>query len=481
MEYIRDRFKSINYIIQILSMGKMFPKDYYYVNNAIRTVWHMLSNEENLIIGLREEIQCIRAELHELTEGAQAKTMTEPHILLGERSGVTDLFHHAAGKLLSYYCGSWDFNGGDEPQRLWDGIVAASNTSFDWWIRPEFQLLRLPLEFKMHTHRRLLPLAHEACHQIVHCVMRDSRESAAAGKLLSLWQRATEIAIGELETLRSLLQEARKAAGDPFKEWLDEALGKTRDLSRKMWDGTLEHARIENSELLVDLLSFLGGGPAAVTTLFELHYRPVDSHKHFHPPMWLRVFIGEMVFQYLGVTPKNNPWLHSSAWSLHVFGEQRFGDRPVFEQVKSQEAGFSGGHEALCRYITDGLPATEKETHELLAVGRTSDALVYEKIYYARAFLMQGSDLLTDLVRWCAEFSKDFLFYPANENGLFSSAEIDEVNHRCLRTAVRILYDEEVILDEDPRVIAAASMHPMLRRPVHPTGRIIHSLYYSTR
>jgi hypothetical protein len=102
-------------------------------------------------------------------------------------------------------------------------------------------------------------------------------------------------------------------------------------------------------------------------------------------------------------------------------------------------------------------------------------------VFLMAVLLGEHGEVARSLVTWCANYSRrgTFLFYEPRDTGRFLASSVAEVNDRCRRVAERLTFGHQVVLDEDRRVIAAASMCRDMRRPAYPTARILHSLFYS--
>lgn len=463
------------------------------------SLWNILRFAEQGIRRLKNILQVLRAEFHEVTEGLQTLTTTEPHIVFGDRAGVTEVFHEAAAALFESYCGAWDFEGRQAFTALWNGVVADSNDEVDWGIRPDLYVLTLPMEFKLHVHRRLLPLAHEAGHLVIHEACHSPGDSPGRTELFDIWRNIQQRARSLCCDLKGHLEERRHDT--IYFDWLSEPIerltvlltpekGKLEDLDDSDDDfNETEHKhyrlnqRIAGSEILVDVLGIIAGGPAMVSTLWALLYAATDDpHCFTHPPVWLRVYLGTKALEHLGVSGEENPWMDPGAWA-EAHNWPLPPDPPLWSVIEENERAADLPSLATVRVIDSCFSATQ-DSDILDVLARCQDrfeecSLLNEKVFLIAALLEEQGAKTKEIADWCRRYSRGFSFYEIAPDGTFEPTSVDHTNSQCLDAACRLLYNEEIVMDEPPQIIAAASMHPAIRRPVHPAGRIIHSLYYT--
>jgi hypothetical protein len=435
--------------------------------------WGNLAELEDTINRLKEHAQCVRAEFHERTEGLQALTENEPHILLGERSGVTDMFHAAAAVLLRRYCSQWDFTGHKIfKQNIWKGIVAASNTASDWIVFPGIQLLQLPLELKLGTHCRLVPLAHEGAHQIVREAYKSNE--VAAGELKKWWYRICNSALKMSILLSKRIKKELNKHHD-----LDLIEVEFDRVNRTINDWEKE---LPNSEFVADMLYFLSAGPAAIRSLYELIYSGECNYLEEHPPMWLRVIWGCGFFSKLGIDLNRDPWLVEKSKNMRLDNAVRALAIKAGEPV-----------DLLCDLINQQFQCkTKNELSDLIdiigkqemredGVSLRGDAILNHHVFLISALYANDNQYLNELIDWCRKYSEpEFFFYPISKKRRFIKKQVDAINKKCRVIAANLLYNEQIVLNANPRYIAAASVHPLLRRPFYPGGRVIHSIFYGT-
>lgn len=458
-------------------------------------LWDVLHQYELLIQCQRTWLHYLRAEFNERTEALQAVTMTEPHIRFGERSGVTDMIHAAAYELLSDYAGKWDFEyngtGNRQPVQIWRGVVASSREPSDFWISTPIQLLCLPSEFKANVHRRLPPLAHEAAHLLLYNVL--SHDTSYAN--LDLHRIWSEVCRKCVSLTANVLQKFPSyTPGSPqhfnvVRELLESL--QAQFVATKQFAGSIslenltvlgntELLNIIDSEILVDILGFLSGGPAVVASIAELGYVPGGTHDSTHPPVWLRVFVGLELFRHLGLGASHLPWLYRDFWRNRE--NRNFG---IFESIMSHEKQAGESTSNYIQFLRNGTIDSSlfKEIGALFKLAKDgyvdyTHPLLNEKIYIVSALMSAECSLLDEVIEWCIRHSDGFLFYKTTSPKL-TRYRIRKVTKHVEKTALEILYNGKVAIDSPPRYISAASMHPVIRRPIYPSGALIHSLYYT--
>jgi hypothetical protein len=469
--------------------GELFRKTIYkgklvqanLIGSSKKNIWKpVLEMHDKRIGSIRHAIHCMASEYHTKLEGKQVSTMTEPHVLMGARTGVTDMFMDSLDLLLEAYANTWLKVPQPHPSftakhhKIWDGLVVVStDLNQEYWIEPFIQVLSVPNEFKSHVHRRLLPLAHEGVHQLVHdmCSSRFN-DSDAQNTFLRIGK---EIAFNCRDQIKQVISAFQNYWGGSnkcfrFGRILTQLFEQDFKLDMDFY------CRLLRSEIIVDILSFLAAGPALASNYFELYYSPAQRFGRRHLPLWMRILSGLTVFESMGIP--NNPWTETTALGYKTDNN----NESLRDALYKFETQANNNIKTVWNFVLNGFPENKIETNKLFTeYSNSNHPLLDSQVYIASALFMNDQYLLRKLIKWCNRFSHDFLFYPLNGNNTLDMTQVEKIHEECWRIAIRLLYNEEIILTADVRQIAAATMLPIMRRPVIPCGRIIHSLFYASK
>ncbi len=442
-------------------------------HDANTDIFEKLSQVNLCMTCIRRSLYCMRFEYHTKMEGLRAVTMTDPHIVFGERSGVTDIFMDAISVLLEKYANRWKKNteDGDEAfERLWDGLTVTSNDpQVDYWIHPETQIIAVPLEFKSHIHRRLLPLAHEASHQIINDIYfspRYKKEDPIRSEFESILDTIRERCLHMATEMHYTLRETLGA--------MDTIIQRLVNLISALMNEHRGNILIAQQEMMTDALTYLGAGPAYMNNLGDLEFRSPGVFGLNHLPVFLRIFIGKCLMRRWDV--ESDPWSDAVP-----YGDQSNPAPSIWEAMEALEMEAGRKIQPICQFLESARIPDPSAVLGLLASYRNQpNPLCDLQVFLATALIDSKGYLFRRLALWCKKYSSDFLFYPIDDVGFVRHEGVVQVHRICQETAERMLFGEEIIMDRDVRHIAAAALLPIFKRPVVPCGRIIHSLYYAS-
>jgi hypothetical protein len=427
------------------------------VMKRIRQIWEKLlftKQELDVLLGV---VNAISHTYSERSLSWQIASIASPTLTIGEETGITYMNVETAARVFRHYCSTLRKTYRDqlEVRPSWSGIVTTRGGE-DYALFPELAVLRLPVDFKIHAQARLLPIAHEAAHQVLfdlHNLAWDDETRDAFseyGYLLSTTRRVLyRAAIADLEASGPFpaLEDPLTGEQDDVAQAKDRVIASLREAIE---DSGTSKERIWLDEFVTDILAGLCAGPAFFTTLSWLGFdhRQRASEKT-HPPIWVRLMLGHVMARLLAWTrgpgdPSSDPWgLHRNApealrYHLHLDRELDL-DHP--EPFMYREPSF----------------------HLLRVFARTPEGL-------------------NRVERWMAEYSRDFLFFPRPSGECTREerrAVVAATTDYCKEIAERIVFGRELILDAPLKYITAASELPSVGRPAHPAGRVLLSLHYS--
>ncbi len=514
-------------------------KDSYEYSTSMN--WSNIQEVESLLLRVRRAIYFLRSEYHTKMEGLQAMTMTEPHMLFGERSGVTDIYMEATSYLMDEYCGNWCI--GDprskksEYLRIWNGIVLISTDNYaDYHILPELQLLARPLDYKSHIHRKLLPLAHESCHQVIFDIMVNKfSKSPVRDKMLLWYNDLMDRCRIKAEQILEWFAIDHIRDKEPFYEvqslYIDMVGCKKkfeppeRSMKRSM------NFPMHGNELIIDMLSILSAGPAVVSNIAELNFSGTEMFGNQHPPSWFRCcvlmkFMESMKLDYdpwtcdgqAGFKNRKKEHLYQTILNLEdrcngtisdiikiLEGDQeaiRFYMRICVcaiqddfqqkrERAQKSTPKVPSSEDTIKPDGEENLPSPEgrkeSEPANQLAFIKLQDLkemfnIFFDPyVYMAMVLLENDGEMARKLALICRDYSRDFLFYPIDDNGRIVGEEAKKVHEKCLQVAFDLMHNERVVTNAELRHIAAATMLPVMKRPLIPCGRVVHSIYYSRK
>ena len=385
---------------------------------------------------------------------------TESTMYFTEQSGVHDLAIEAARRLFIEYLGGPKsdsiFSREFRPERhLWHGIVMPS-TGFDFSVVSRFQILTLPVDFKFHSHGKLIPLAHEASHVVFDVI--DSLEETRArfvADVLGPWITAA-IDIADI-TWSVSAERSAEVRG----EVIDE-------LERCLPDH--KNARpLARLELLCDVFGAIGAGPAYYASVFPYltrarQPRRDDSRLRRHLPRqdparpdmdtslpyWIRNRTGIALGRALGWFQPDSPG-DSDPWE-------------IFRYMAESHVRHDQSDIALEQHIRlkDYGPLWSRRPW-----------------YYLMRALEEIPELACAICRFTEGVGDDYLFYPFVDDDKEREAIRHAVNALCENTMARMMFNDEVVMDVNAKYLAAATMLPPYGRPHHSPSRSLHSLFYS--
>jgi hypothetical protein len=471
--------------------------------NDKKEIWRKFSDIVDGISSLKETISNLITEYNDKKEGSQITWMTAPYLRIGQRAGVIDLYTEGLNDLFKEYCGKF-FNVID----LWKGLVTPSSGR-DFSIIPIFQVLHLPVDIKFHVHGRLPIMAHEAAHFIFWCLFEAPDSSYFIPKNRELNDALENHP--DFSNRDKLNSEIRKKIKD-FKDSIwEEMFSRAKKEAERVlkndedWKilvinnlekvkGKLERDQQimpGSLEFLVDLLAGLLAGPAYFKSFGLLYYQASPSFYkeskgkkqilHTYPMFsWVRTYLGILLW---GKRNQWKDWLEDY-WELPSYFDEAIAKLDIEEakDIRSYSKYFRDSE------IEDFDPRTgfkKKSVPEFFTDYNT---------YLINAFFSRGEEgnCLIDLfVNFFKEFfDENFFFFGDNGGIICDDASTSEkrkttMNCRkkskeCLQIASQLVFDNKIILEGRLKDIAAASIMKPIKRPVVPSGRILHSLYYGT-
>ena len=439
------RNKSSNYKEDLMLFKEKLTLFY---SNLSCILWQSYIDIEEDVRRIKKLIFYSITQFNEKLESKQIVTASEPYIRLGERAGIMDQTSSAISALILDYCG--EFSEDSLKINKWDGLILpTSDADFGILVKP--QVLFLPFGFKFHIANKLLPIAHEAAHFVLGALTPESKtykefqENVWKGLYEDTLTLVTEL---EKEALKgSFNQKDRYKIQNSFSDLITQ-------LSNDKQATSFYH-----SEIIVDLLTGLMAGPDYFKALTLLAYIPGDEEPAFplledHPPIWLRIYFGSEIYKnYIDGDPR---WLHKDVIN-HIF--------TYHAQVKSNIEFLNESHKTnpeMIQRIVDGI------------LGKI-DLFIDPKFYLIKILLSDKKYFLA-LWKWANEsFKEGFLFFPYN----YKKEDIIAKYNELKKIAERLYLNDEVVMDKSPKEIAAATEIPPIKRPVSPTGRIMHSLLFS--
>ncbi|MBN2056005.1 hypothetical protein JW905_13840 [bacterium] len=444
---------------------------------------------------------------HELSEGTQVTSINDPMMNYGERSGILQLVHQTAGRLMAEYCGKFQYSSQLEkykdsirmrnhlPSSFWKGVVA-STTGHDFKVHTKWQLLYVPSGIKISVHDLLFFVGHEAAHFILANAREYSRFFDFLFRISQneehrnhkkhdprLLDRLINSCITQLKKwiLLSHCKDLSSASGDfsnssmhdnldEIYEYVLEKKGIYRKY-RQQWEMRLNRMC---EEFLIDLMSNLICSPffslaIARNYYSPLHYPPVNSGstrtasgatEQYKPsshrlPVAIRIKLGLHVCSSLKL---------DQAWK-----------NPLLRQYELIEAIET----KLANRFNPEYPGTRcQELHYMDRVYLTT--VMARCFTESKDFALEMEKTMQLLLRPCP------LFFPAPDNEKDDDPRSSRAIHdQCRRIAERISYDCEVVTDAQAKFITAASLveddngKRILARPFFPAGRVCHSVIYS--
>ena len=442
---VLEKFESAT---QVSSDGEAMEEDQELLaacyQAAVDDAWYVVDQSNLHLMAFKKHLAGLVSAYPERNEASLVVSQTEPRMHLTEPNGLLDMGTVSAHRLFRNYLTrprkmsllEQHVMGTEGKQKqVWQGKVVAS-TGFDWAVVPSLQILYVPVDFKLHTFAKLQPLAHEAGHVFMSLLDRinGSPQKDVAKRFHD-------------EVIEPWVEAAREQAED----WV------TYDETQERVNvslGALQRSNLVCQEFLCDVLGALCAGPAFYSSLFPIVFSASRSRVggsqsralSAHPQSWIRVRGGVALARAMGWYVPGEENKFSDPWGI-----------------------FSRMERALERYVK----ATALENCEL------------PEYYMVRALESVDPraalpDYLANLLAFAEGCGWDFLFYPYVEDPGDRELIRCAVNALCEKTMARLLFNDEIVLDLPPKIIAAATMLPPYGRPKHPGGRSLQSIYYTS-
>jgi len=415
---------------------------------AEETTWDIIDRSQKDQRRFKEFLAHLVSAYPERNEASLVVSQTEPRMHTTEPTGLLDMGTVAAHRTFRNYLtrprewsyldvelSSVDPDGNKPPSReKWQGKVLTS-TGYDFMVQPHLQLLYVPVEFKLHTYARLQPLAHEAGHVVL--AMLDRTEHSRA--------------IIQDEVIKPWVEKARLIAEARLTQQSFHLKTVQKGLTRFRQRG--ENNNLVSLELLCDCLGALAAGPAYYSAIYPWFFNAsVKKDKELHAELLVRLKAGVALAKALG-------WYRPETGSKHNPGGDPW-------------CVFSAIEKSLIRHCKPGKNVPLMSTmFEYYLVEALEEDFNNTKT---------PPEYLINLLRFCETCGRDFLFYPHVEDPDEQQTIREVVNALCEKTMARMLFNNELVLDLPPKIIAAAAMLLPFGRPHHPGGRVLQSIFFTS-
>jgi len=245
-------------------------------------------------------------------------------------------------------------------------------------------------------------------------------------------------------------------------------------------------------EFFVDLLAGLIGGPAYFKSFGLVYYQSTpgysntdndkdhskrvyrDIPSHYPRFDWVRYILGILLWKENDELKQNRDGWLEEYWALPSYFEDALAsvDASLEEDTPYNLADF---------FFENKGPKADDEL----------DDFYTDYVVYLIKALFTGEDfcLLKRFIDFFSDIFGDEFFFFGKKGGVFDVAKTElqeiekdcrNVSERCKKYSEQLLLEHRIILDGRLKDISAASiMHP-IKRPVVPSGPILHSLYYGT-
>ena len=411
--------------------------------------WKKLLKIEKGVSALKDYTSAVLSNFNEKLEGKQIVTATEPYLRFGDRAEIFDQIFESFNVLFRDYCGNLK----DE----WKGLVLPSfNSNFS--ICAGVRILFLPTDIKIHVHDKLLPLAHEAGHFLLNQL--KYKDDARNAFIKEIWEPLHDDAIKHVKKL-SLQFDAdrdhKQALNETIKSIQTEIEKEKNNENKKTY---------RSSELFADLIAGLSAGPGYFRSLGLVAFKPSSSvSSDGHPPVWLRIFLGLTLYEN-NFIPCHENWIKDI--------------NDGFINIKKTHLSIDSWIDYLKK---DEFISNLSIKYAISSKSRQPEnEISFTPTFYIIKALLSDKKHIRSLINWANKhFGDDFLFFPYKDDksDIELVYESKKIYNKCKKIAENLLYDQHLILYEKPKNIAAASVLKPIKRPVYPSGRILHSIYYS--
>jgi hypothetical protein len=397
--------------------------------------WEPLAEIENINTILNQVLVLLTNEFQFRKEGKQLSLLSFPISGPAQRTGISDImlssFHRLARDYFPIF--KIDQNQLSDVVRkafrdffCWKGLVTAQippgvepgATRKNFWIHPLFEIIYLPTEIRLHLRHKLIPLSHEIGHLLL-----DKIESIIANYRSYphpfFGDTCINLEIHGTEIFKNIITPLIS---------IDRVFVKFGNELKKEENESLRLDDYEIREIFCDILGFFIGGPFLFLSFARFGYAPkfydkIHSQIKYNTFSWLRMKLGLSICDCFDI---DKDWKH-----------------PIKIAISKIES---------C------------EKKESIDIALKIWASLIEKGLESKL-----NEIRFLLYRY---FEKDSLFFP-------DLSKSKEIFSRCKTIADRIGVGSEIVVDERPKYIAAASVISPLERPFYPSGHIFQSLHYT--
>jgi len=476
--------------------------------SALAAVWAGFSVVARRIGEVESVCSVLVTEMNERTEVHQILQISEPVMRVGQQASVMDVAMEAVNRLFRWYCSRPKNNEDNNDSEKWRGVVTTTPGK-DFGIRPAFQVLQIPLSSRLNLESKLVLLAHEAGHFILNQFggeLRRLGREFCKEIMEEIYKRASEIAqIGLSKVdLSGKVSLAERWGEGRLVNYYQASLEQGRKFAEeKVRCVDARYAQVADSEghgldeyeVLVDLFAGLGGSPAYFRALgrglWSLGERSGVTDLKY-PPAWLRLKFGQLMARKLGwiADGSGDQGAPLDVWEVGEQIDKWVALHCEYGQSLTDGFGTDGWNRTVVLLLDSAEEAALGRGAHLQDGRRRLELLsrLHPSLFVYLALEEDNGRLLWKLVRWLERIAKRFLFYPLPENyGALTDQELRVahrstvrwVNNYCQYLAERLMFNDELVLDAPVKYIAAAAELPVASRPVHPSGRVQLSLYYS--
>jgi hypothetical protein len=405
---------------------------------SFKLIWHPLKSIGEINTTLRYILILLTNEYQIRMEGQRLAQMTFPMASTAERSGISDLILSSYHRLAEDYFPSLKVmplkEGNTNLNRKlnnffdffrWKGIVTAQapvpeeNELKNFYIDTNFEILFIPPEVKLQPMDKFLPLCHEIGHLII-------------GKIFTVtWSPYRLI-------YHPVFDEGIEKENDicidlwgyilKIKNLILQMTKLNETFENKKMEKKIKNININVEEITADVLGFFLGGPLFFITFSNFCYIPNLSNQKninisYHSCNWLRIKVG------LSLCNKFNL---SNNWKA-----------PLENEIARIEAS---------------------ESKEYLKKAKQAWRILEQ---------CDNNKFFEEIKNWLYDnFEEESLFFP-------SLIKSEEIFNRCKNISQRLAFSGEIVDDEKPKYVAAASLLQPLKRPFFPSGQLFLSLYYT--
>lgn len=428
-------------------------------DNELNEMWEDLRKSSQEVANIKYLTSTILANFNEKLEGKQLVTASEPYVRFGERSEIFDQICYAMDNLFKDYCGKLKAH--------WKGLVLPS-FEIDFAIHPRTRILYLPMDIKVHVHDKLLPISHEAAHFILKLVSENIEKDASDDFYSEIWEPIHIRARSFIKELKDHNLHSNVQNNEPkiLNEKIDSILN---EVENDLVTG-LNDKRYTKSEVLCDIFAGISGGPGYFRSLGLNGFLPTtDFETKLYPPTWLRIYLGLELFVN-NFIPCADVWVERIKPAFDSMVEKHMN---VDTQKRIIKCDFKKQERFVKRSIFPSLISSKDNKHISL--------LTNYNFYLIKAIL-SDKKYIKKILQWAKDYLGDeYLFFQWSKDKTKEALEEDSKDeyYKCEEIAKKLIYDDLLIENESPKMIAASSVLLPIKRPVYPSGRILHSLFYS--